>query len=175
MKTLQELSLLAGTDKGNGHSYIPFYESLLESKRDSVKKVLEIGVGNTPEHLSSLYMWRQYFPHAEIFGADNDLNKLIQEDGIHIYYCDGNDEDSLKTLTDIIGGDFDLIVEDASHDLDCQITCAKALVPFLAPGGTYVMEDVDKAELIKKKLAGFTCEYFEFNGPGDALMTVKQI
>jgi hypothetical protein len=56
------------------HSYTPFYYDLLKDKRNSIKKVLEIGIGSVEESTkwrpyragSSLIMWRDFFPNAQI-------------------------------------------------------------------------------------------------------------
>jgi hypothetical protein len=37
---------------------------------------------------------------------------------------------------------YDLIVDDAVHDPPIQLTALNALLPFLAPGGVYAIEDV---------------------------------
>lgn len=172
--TLQELSMKAGTDKGNGHSYIPWYENLFEGRKDSVKKILEVGIGPIQEGRSSLFMWRDYFPNAQIYGIDNDEKKMGDfGDRIQLFLCDQSDEKTMKKLGEHYGP-FDLIVEDGSHEVAHQISTAKSFVPFLADNGMYVIEDVSKPEEIQEGLSGFDCELHIFNGLGDALMTVCQ-
>src|SRR5215212_8637538 len=78
-----------GTDKCPQlrHTYTPFYYQLLKNKRHKIKKVLEIGIGRykgieknetiydpgLKRHYhrgASLYMWRDFLPEAQIYGAD---------------------------------------------------------------------------------------------------------
>ena len=80
---LSELAFKYGTDKCPqlNHAYTPFYYELLKDKRQSIKKVLEMGIGNRelqkkyfPHCVTgaSLFMWKDFFPNAQIYGADND-------------------------------------------------------------------------------------------------------
>lgn len=171
--TLQELSLKAGTDKGNGHSYVHFYEAAFGHRRDDVKKVLEIGVGNIQEGSSSLFMWRDYFPNAEIFGVDIDEKKTGEfGDRIHLWLCDQSDGKTLGKLAEAYGP-FDLIVDDGCHETLHQIISAEALMPHLAPGGRYFIEDVSDDRLLRERLPQFSFETNVFKGPGDCIVEVK--
>lgn len=138
MTRLCELALKYDTDKNpKGHCYTPFYSTLFYGK--SVYKVLEIGIG--PE-APSLKMWEEYFPYADIFGIDEDSTKLINEGRIKSFFGDQNNKESIQSLTVILGNSFDLIVDDASHILEHQLMSAEVLLPLLAIGGFYVIEDV---------------------------------
>ncbi len=74
-----------GADKrtvyGDAEGYTQMYEMLFEHMRDSPLNLLEIGLEiGGPEHdvpasrdvtdAPSVRMWRSYFPHAKIYGAD---------------------------------------------------------------------------------------------------------
>ena len=50
------------------HNYVPLFVRHFEPCRTTVRRVLEIGV----EAGTSLRMWRDYFPNAEIWGFDID-------------------------------------------------------------------------------------------------------
>ena len=52
------------TDKGSTHSYIEFYERLLEPYRQKPCTLMEIGVAWG----GSLKMWRDFLPQAKIIG-----------------------------------------------------------------------------------------------------------
>lgn len=173
MSTLLELAQKAGTDKWDGHSYIPFYEAAFESRRDTVKKVLEIGVGQIHEGRSSLFMWRDYFPNAEIFGIDNEEKKMGEwGDRIQLFLCDQSDKKLLSKLASAYGP-FDLIVDDGCHDTLHQIISAEALMPHLAPGGRYFIEDVNDDRLLRERLPQFKFETNIFRGPGDCIVEVS--
>ena len=77
---LDALARLLGTDKSSYvHGYTRLYETHFASRRPTVRRLLEIGVGGinswhgyeTTEGGQSLRMWRDYFPNAEIVGIDN--------------------------------------------------------------------------------------------------------
>src|SRR5208282_1967642 len=124
--TLFQIADKYGCDKSPKylHNYIDTYSELLEPKKNEVKKVLEIGIGfpeQTPHNPkcafgASIYMWRDYFPNAEIYAIDIDGSHLINEDRIHSFLCDQRSEVELKSLVARIGEGFDLIIDDGSHN-----------------------------------------------------------
>jgi hypothetical protein len=155
MSYLCQLAEQYGCDKTASifHDYTPFYDELLS--RRSIKRVLEIGIGNVVcmNHMqdykpgASLRMWRDYFSNAEIWGLDNDQGVLFQEERIHTLPCD---QSSQLSLLDTVGWfydadirNFDLIIDDGSHQLEHQALTANTLIPrLLSPTGVYVIEDV---------------------------------
>ena len=54
------------TDKNTIHSYLPLYESLLNTKKESAKSILEIGIRDG----GSIKLWYDYFLNAHIYGVD---------------------------------------------------------------------------------------------------------
>ncbi len=159
---LCELALKYKTDKVPEvfHSYTPYYHELLKDRRERVKRVLEIGIGY-PETMkwgnaegyvtgASLYMWRDYFPNAEIYALDNRCDILVNENHIHSFLCDQSNENLLIALSEDFkrtGLDkFDLIIDDGSHRPEDQALTARILAPLLADDGLYIIEDVLNAE-----------------------------
>ena len=151
MSRLCELAEKYGCDKVASifHDYTAYYDELLRDR--PVKRVLEIGIGNMAcmNHLqeykpgASLRMWRDYFPGAEIWGVDNDPGVFFQESAIHTTYCDQSLEASLVYVAGLLGGKFDFILDDGSHQLEHQALTANTLIPrLLSPTGVYVIEDV---------------------------------
>ena len=86
---LCKLALQYKTDKVRDirHNYTPIYHELFHGIRQSAEVVVEIGIGHqgndvknpSVSHMShvqnymigaSLYMWRDYFPNAQIIGID---------------------------------------------------------------------------------------------------------
>ena len=104
------------TDKGSRCShnpplnFTPIYEMMLGKMRKKPLKILEIGVANG----NSLRMWAEYFPKAQIFGADIDDKSYLNTDRIKTFRCDQSDRASLKRLI-AQTGDVDIIIEDGSH------------------------------------------------------------
>jgi hypothetical protein len=140
MATICELSKRFGTDKNPGqHNYTPIYSYLTAGR--TIKAVLEIGIGGG----ESLRLWEAAFPEAEIWGVDNDASKMINEGRIRSRMCDQNDGVQLGTMAREFrdqGRRFDLIIDDGSHDSSHQVVSANTLIPLLADGGVYVIEDV---------------------------------
>ena len=79
---LCHLAIKYGTDRHplSKHSYTPYYYNLLKDKRQSVKKVLEIGAAIYGGHK----MWRDFFPNATIYGAEPSPQQNLSEDRIKV-------------------------------------------------------------------------------------------
>lgn len=130
------------------HSYTPVYHEILNPLRDTVRSFLEIGIGNIPlmkafagdsySPGASLRMWRDYFPSAYIYGCDIDSSVLFEEERISTFVVDQSDIASLKTVK----GEYDIILDDGSHDPRHQQISLIALWPLLVEGGLYIIEDV---------------------------------
>ncbi len=171
---LTELCKIAfkyGTDKCPQikHSYTPFYYKLLKSKKHSIKKVLELGIGHyrnmknfeviydptLKRYLhrgASLYMWRDFFPEAQIFGADIIPDAIFSDDRIKTFLCDERKKEDLKKLIQDTGPDIDLFIDDASHHVDDQIFAAQTIMPLINKNVIYIIEDVGHSKKISKEL-----------------------
>lgn len=162
-----------GTDKCPQikHSYTPFYYKLLNGRRKSIRNVLEIGIGYyktmKDEEIvydkglkryyhkgASLKMWRDFFPNAQIFGADIRPETLFEDERIKTYLCDERKKEDLEHLIAQTGSDIDLVIDDASHHVADQIFMAKTLLPLLDEGGICSIEDVAHSKKISEALAG---------------------
>ncbi len=147
MSLLNELGLKYRTDKavdgkrgepGKGHDYLRVYERFSKLERTQVRKVLEIGV----QKGASIRMWAEYFPNATVFGLDIAESALkVTGDRIKIQLLDQSDAAALGTFARE-NGPFDLIVEDGSHIWSHQIIGMQTLIPHLAAGGHYIVEDL---------------------------------
>ncbi len=131
---------------GSKHSYTPYYYDLFKKKRNSIKKVLEIGAGEG----AGLLMWRDFFPKAKIYGADNDANRVFEEDRIKVFLCDQSSQDNLEGLIRKIGGDIDFVVDDGSHKPEEQIFTCMTLMPLLNNNTVYIIEDVADLCIVEK-------------------------
>ncbi len=148
LKNIFETLQLQGfeTDKGTVHSYIDVYEDVLASYRNTAENVLEIGVfkGN------SLRMWEQYFKQASVIGVDcddmphgglADLREMIESGKHCIKIFDAENPKLVKEH--FAGMKFDVIIEDANHSLEQQLKLYNIYKEYLAPGGIYIIEDVE--------------------------------
>ena len=64
--SLEEIVDNSRTDKNTVHSYLPLYNNLLKSKKDTAKNVLEVGIFNG----GSIKLWSDYFTNANVYGLD---------------------------------------------------------------------------------------------------------
>lgn len=151
MSLLGDLFVKYGTDKGIW-GYTQYYEKLMGPCRYEVKRVLEVGIcghRDIPNNVvgASLFVWRDYFPNAEIYGLDIDSRFIFNDQHrIHTALCDAYDRSQLQDALASFGADgsfvFDMIVDDAVHDPAPQIKLMNELSPYLKRDGLYFMEDV---------------------------------
>ena len=131
-----------GGDSDTCHNYTPRYHALFGEDREKVRHVLEIGIHQG----CSLRMWKEYFPKANIVGLDSNRECLRHaEERILCLPADQSNPVSLAMAMGQVPQDappFDLIVDDGSHERGHQIISMKTLLPFLAPWGYYVIEDL---------------------------------
>jgi len=148
------------------HTYTPFYYNLLKERKDSIKKVLELGIGTltTMKHISdynpgaSHRMWRDFFPNAQIYGADIDPNVIFQEDRITTFLVDTTKEEDLKELIKKTGSDIDLVIDDGPHNALYQMQTARTLMPLLDKNVTYIIEDVRSTRYIRDRMKEYNVE-----------------
>lgn len=149
---LDALARLHGTDKSSyGHGYTRLYKTHFASRRPTVRRLLEIGVGGidstqgyeTTEGGQSLRMWRDYFPDAEIVGIDIHA-KAVSGPRLRFEQGDQSDPVFLGALIEKYR-QFDIVIDDGSH-LGSHITASFAtLWSAVVPGGMYVIEDLPLA------------------------------
>ncbi len=166
------------------HNYTPIYYQFLQDKRLSIKKVLEMGVGfkgtmpSIPSYQTgaSLRMWRDFFPNAQIYGADIDSRGMFKDDRIETFLCDQSKEDSLLSLIEKTGTDIDVFIDDGSHFSQHQMTTIKTLMPLFKKDVFYAIEDVVKTVTIPRKFPQYDFEVFRpinKRGSVDAMLIVK--
>ena len=140
MTSLTELSQKYNTDKKpENHNYIPMYEFWLKDK--SIRKMLEVGFGSG----ASARMWEEYYPNAEIhimesLGSEySDIwgKPDISISRVSVIVGDSTNPEDWKT----IAADFDLIIDDGSHNPDDQIATFYNGFAKLKSGGLYFIED----------------------------------
>lgn len=172
---LDILALKYNIDKrigGNNHGYTETYFNFLNENRDKIKKVMEIGIFRG----GSLRMWRDFFPLADIYGLDNHPELLFETDRIKSVFAEQNDEETLKKAIEEIGNEFDLIVDDGSHEIEDQLLSFKTFFPIIKVGGIYAIEDVfvENMERVKKELEDFACSFFPSNIPTYNLVIITK-
>lgn len=138
------------------------------NKGIQVKRLLEIGIGHKdlmqpflPQgvayvHGSSLKMWEEYFPEANIYACDIREDALINEGRIRSVPCDQGSGPELMAMNSFFGGHYDVVIDDGSHEHHHQQYTAAALLPHVNEGGIYVVEDVwvDKGHELADQYGG---------------------
>lgn len=144
MNLLTELANKYQTDKGTttepAHGYTEIYHQYLLPLRGSANKILEIGIAGG----ASLRMWREYFPHATVFGIDHNEAYVNAVNPPMIQTCFGEATDPRywKRFEDCWGKDFDLIIDDGGHYTDQIVKGFDGAWPLLRSGGLYFIEDL---------------------------------
>lgn len=121
------------TDKVQ-QGYMPAYNTIADHLGGAAR-VCEIGVLGG----GSLATWRDLFPKGTIAGVDTNPQAHWPEGTIRIVA--GQDDPKLPELLAPHAGEWDLIVDDASHDGDLTARAFSLLWPVVSPGGFYVIED----------------------------------
>lgn len=187
MKTLKEcfdeqVSSGGFTDKGTIHSYLDFYDQLLQTYRDrEFVNILEVGVRDG----SSLRAWRSWFSHhATIYGFDNWSEGMQyaeqNDDRFYVGKADSCKPDTVIQLLQglgIYGQRFDVIIDDGDHHPFAQAATFGILWPYLKCGGLYIVEDVrgiEYARDFKYLFGGEIEDRREIKGRHDDILWVKK-
>jgi hypothetical protein len=148
-----------GSDKGNGwHNYTRVYDFLFSSIRGQPLHIFELGLGTTslefPSSMgpngkpcASLYGWRDYFPRAEIYGADIDRDILIQEPRIHTFYVNQCEEKDIQHLWTQISPPLDILILDGLHEVEANVTFLKYSLHKMKKDGLCIIEDAKRSDV----------------------------
>ncbi len=147
--TLKKLIIdnLLNTDKNSIHSYIDyFYEHELAKFKTKPITLVELGV----QFGGSIKLWNSYFDSCEIYALDIEVqNRAFErfcETQQNIHYLIGN------ACTPEIANqipNFDIFIDDGSHELTDQMAAIKLYLPKLNPEGLFIIEDVQNYNEMK--------------------------
>jgi hypothetical protein len=149
------------------HVYTPFYYEMFKDRRNLVKKVFEMGIGydDTMPHCGDVYevgaslrMWRDFFPNAQVYGADISAKAMFRSHRIKTYICDETKPDRVEELIKRVGTDIDLFVDDGLHHYKYQALLAKTVLPLINDGVTYIIEDISHTRTVARELSKYKCE-----------------
>ena len=128
-------------------SLIDMYEILFDPFKHIPITLLEFGVYGG----ESIRYFRDFFTHPDtkIVGLDRSLCEAYGTCGPYagnkhnVFLEQGNQANSadIKRVCDKFGP-FDVIIDDASHDVSLTDACFRDAWPHLAEGGLYLIEDV---------------------------------
>lgn len=142
---LAELGKKYGTDKAgphvhtfNGVCFLDVYERHLSHLQNEKINFVELGILNG----SSLKVWEEYFPSANIVGVDIDPAKMrYTTERTKIYIGSQSDESLIHKIKEDYPDGFDVILDDASHINELTFTSFNLLFSHLKKGGIYIIED----------------------------------
>ncbi len=140
---LSRIAIRQGGDKFGSHVYTPIYHQLFGAMRYLPLRLLELGIGGYGDERaggSSLLAWAEYFPYASVVGLDIANKRLELPGNVTVYQGSQNDPVVLGTVVDR-HGPFDIIIDDASHQVGLTEQTFMHLYPGMAPRGIYVVED----------------------------------
>ena len=151
------------------HFYSTYYHEYFKDIRMNFKLVFECGIGSIDETIhsnisgknrsgASLKVLKNYFPNADIYGADIDKKTLFSEDRIKTYYVNQLNSESIKSMwSKIDKEDFDLIIDDGMHTMDAGYKFFENSFHKLKYGGIYIIEDlhINYIKKLTKKLIKF--------------------
>jgi hypothetical protein len=122
------------SDKSFSHSYHKVYGFYFgRINRYKKLKILEIGLGSNNSKIpsfmslehkpgSSLRAFKNFFPKAEIFGADIDKDILFKEERIKTSFVDQLDFDSFFKMHENFNfPEYDIIIEDGLHSFSSSL------------------------------------------------------
>ena len=135
-----------GTDKVDLGYIHEFYDRILSPRKDSVSKLLEIGIFNG----NSLELWRNYFSNAQIEGADvNQCKRIIGQDRITQQI--GNAY-TLEFLSRFEKESYDVIIDDGPHTFETMSFFLTHYLSLIKPGGVLILEDIINRDWTPKLL-----------------------
>lgn len=169
-----------GSDKGSEltqsdnywhlpHNYTKVYASLFHRIKDNNLIIFECGLGTNNPTLSSsmgpngkpgasLRVWRDFFPNAQVYGADIDRDTLFLEERIITDYMDQTDPESVKAFWSKHDIYPNVIIDDGLHEYDAGVCLFENSIDRLSDNGIYVIEDILKEDLPRYQ------EYFQSSG-----------
>ena len=148
--SLEEIVDNSRTDKNTIHSYLPLYQKLLISKKETAKNVLEIGIC----HGGSIKLWSNFFTNANVYGLDIMNSNNVWE-GIK-----NKEKIILYTSIDAYSNDFfinhflnknilcDFMLDDGPHTLESMKQFIQLYSQIMADNGILIIEDIQSWDWI---------------------------
>ena len=132
--------------KIKSHNYAIFYEKYFKDLRNKKLRILEIG-SHEGKGLAAFYY---FFQNAFLIGANiNPFQMKFYSKRIDEIYIDVSSKKILENFRNYFKEGFDIIIDDASHNLRDILITLPILFKKLNPGGFYVIEDIDQFKVFK--------------------------
>ena len=151
ISSLDKLFYHYGSDKGEifrktenkGHGYSKFYKQKLDNLKNKKINILEIGSYAGASAAALI----KYLPQSNVFCFDINISKFeYKSKKIHVFGLDINNQKKLTKIVNKIFNqykikEFDIIIDDGSHNLSDIITALKIFFKYLKKKGLYIIED----------------------------------
>jgi hypothetical protein len=150
INVLERLIDNSRTDKNTIHSYLPLYEKLLTSKKETAKHVLEVGIYQG----GSIKLWKDFFTNATVHGVDIiDIDSVwseIKNNRDIVLHTSTNAYDSDFVTTRFLNKNikFDFLLDDGPHTLESMKQFIHLYSQVMADDGILVIEDIQDWEWI---------------------------
>lgn len=116
------------------------------STRDEIRLVMEVGVADG----ACLRAWREVFPNATVVGMDIHPSSLAHGERIEFHL--GDQRSQVDCDRAAAGRYFDMIVDDATHQLEDTLRTMLYLWPRVKPGGLYVVEEFPNVGALRSNI-----------------------
>ena len=148
--SLEEIVDNRRTDKNTIHSYLPLYQQLLISKKETAKNVLEIGIYRG----GSIKLWSDFFINANVYGLDIiDIDNIwegIKNNDKIVLHTSSDAYDDNFFITHFLNKNvkFDFMLDDGPHSLESMQKFIKLYSQIMMDDGILIIEDVQSWDWI---------------------------
>ena len=138
------------TDKNTTHTYLPLYQQLLNSKRETAKNVLEVGICGG----GSIKLWNDFFINATVYGLDimnyNNMWREITNKKRIILYTSIDAYNPIFFKTHFLNTNIkcDFMLDDGPHTLESMKQFIKLYSQIMTDDGILIIEDVQSWDWI---------------------------
>lgn len=133
-----------GSDKcSDWHNYTPVYFELFSKSKDKSINFFELGLFKG----CSIKGWEKFFPGASIYGADIDINYLVNNQRTRSFQCDQEKPESIQNLWKNFEYKdfFDVMIDDGKHEFFSNLIFLRNSIDMLRKGGIYIIEDLTES------------------------------
>ena len=128
------------------HNYSVFYEKYFNKIKNEKFNFLELG-SHEGKGIAAFY---HFFPNAKLIGANiNPFQMRYYSNRIEEVYIDVSSKKILQNFTNYFDNRFQIIIDDASHNLRDILITLPILFKKLNSGGFYVIEDINQFDVFK--------------------------
>ena len=128
------------------HNYSVFYEKYFNKVKNEKFNFLELG-SHEGKGIAAFY---HFFPNAKLIGANiNPFQMRYYSNRIEEVYIDVSSKKILQNFTNYFDNRFQIIIDDASHNLRDILITLPILFKKLNSGGFYVIEDINQFDVFK--------------------------